>query len=111
MARQIGDQQVIANALTNLGNLYAGQGHIEEAIKLHQDALQIFETLGYKSSAAATHFNIACAMAEEKKLENAVNEARKALRIYQEIEHPAITIVNDHLETWLLENQDTERPA
>ena len=62
LAKEMGDRQITANALTNLGNVYAGQGRVTEAIGLHREALLIFEALGYQPSVAAIHFNLACVL-------------------------------------------------
>lgn len=111
MAKEMGDRQVTANALTNLGNVYAGQGRVAEAIGLHREALLIFEALGFQPSAAAAHFNLACALAEERALQDAVSEAKAALSIYQQIHYPAESMVNSQLAAWLSEIQDPERPS
>jgi tetratricopeptide (TPR) repeat protein len=84
-------------ALGNLGRAYNTIGDTERALQLSLRHLEISQSLGDRLGEASAHFNIALALEEQGDLEQARIHAENALEIYQQLESPNSTTV----EQWL----------
>jgi DNA-binding CsgD family transcriptional regulator len=55
VARQIGDSTALAHSLNRVGNRLVNLDQPDEALRLHYEALRIFQALGDRQGEAATH--------------------------------------------------------
>ena len=85
LARKKGDEEFEGNFLGNIGNVYANQGKLEEALKSYQQALEIDKQIGNPLGEAAALCNIGSVYFQQGKLEEALKPYQQALEIHKKI--------------------------
>jgi len=105
--REIGDLQTEAFIVGSLGRAYNKIGDPLQALILCREQLQISEKLGDQLGEAGAHFNIGIALQLTGALNEALAEANKALRIYQQFESPHVKKVQEWLAKWTPQQTST----
>ena len=82
--RRVGSESGVADVLTNLGLVYAAQGDLATAEKMHREALARFQFLGVKRSRASVIGNIAAERMGQGDLPGALQLYEEALQLDRE---------------------------
>ena len=78
--------------LGNIGLIYSAKGEPEEALKYHQEALEIHREIGYRQGEASDLGNIGLIYSDKGELDEALNYLQEALKIFMEINSLSLVI-------------------
>jgi DNA-binding CsgD family transcriptional regulator len=82
-ARTLADPDSLAQTLNRLGNWLANTGHPDEGLRLHREALHLFETIGHRPGIAATLDLVAMASVFAGDPVAAVGHLDRAVELYR----------------------------
>lgn len=109
LAKQRGERGIlVARTLTLLGNLARARGKLDEALRIHEQALAIdSELLGPMHPAVATHHhNVAGVLRLAGRRDDALKRYQKALEIEKRafgVEHPSVALTENSIAIALIE--------
>jgi tetratricopeptide (TPR) repeat protein len=86
--------------LLELGFLHYSLGEVRKAIEYHEEGLAIAHEIGYRRGEGTANWNMALALDEFGRRQEAIAHAEAALRIMREIEHPDSAKVERQLAAW-----------
>ncbi len=98
IARTIGDRTGEANALGNLGDIYARRDETHKAIEFHERALDIAVLIGDRSVQGNQLGNLGLDYGDLGKTEKAIEFMEQALKFFDVIESPRAQSARRHLE-------------
>ncbi len=84
-ARNTGDRDAEAHALTHLGAVYWRQGYYPQATEHHQQALTLFREIGYRTGEAHALDNLGLVYRRQGYYPRAAEHHQKALTLFREI--------------------------
>jgi len=102
IAHEIAYLEGEGNAMGNLGAAYAGLGDLHRAIEFYQQQLVIARKTHNHIGEGNSLFNTSLALKELGENIQAISHAQDALKVYERIKSPNVTIVQRHLATWRL---------
>ncbi|MFH8410265.1 BTAD domain-containing putative transcriptional regulator [Streptomyces sp. NPDC018019] len=85
--RRYENQNGTASVLANLSRLYLDTGRVTDAVRLAERALATYRAIGARLRLAGGHYNLALALAQSDRADDALEELAEALPIYQEYRH------------------------
>ena len=74
-----------AVTLGDIARIYTAQGRVEDALKLHQEILQVYEQLGDVRSRAVTLGDIARIYTAQGRVEDALKLHQERLQVYEQL--------------------------
>lgn len=74
-----------AAAFCNIGIIYRDKGKLDDALKYHEEALEIHREIGYKEPEASDLGNIGVIYSDKGKLDDALKYHEEALEIHREV--------------------------
>lgn len=95
IAREIHDQKLIAQSLSDLGAIYFIKGEIDQSLELYNQSLDIRKTENDEEGIASLNFKIGGAYFKKSELEKAMSHYLEALRYYEQIKNENV-IANLH---------------
>jgi len=90
LARQLGDQRMVARTTNNLANVAHLRGQVERAFRLYRAALRAFEAAGDREGAAETLHNLALRFQQLGALRDATHAADQAVQRAERGQRPAL---------------------
>ena len=99
-AKKIGDRRGEANALGNIGNVYADLGDAHAAIGWHEKALVVVREIGDQDGEANILANLGIAHQISKDKEKGIALMKQALAIYEAIKSSKVEWVRKKLDEW-----------
>ena len=86
--------------LGNLGNAYSDLGETRRAIEFYEQQLVISREIGDRRSEGIALWNMSLALDQLGDRAQAILDAKDALKIYEQIEHPSAGKVRNRLAEW-----------
>lgn len=84
LATEAGDDLTVGRSTNNLGMLAHLRGTHQEALSMYQLAVPAYQRLGHSAGLAETHHNMALALRELARLEQADRQERRAIQFARE---------------------------
>ena len=82
-----------ARSLTCIANVFSSKGNAEEALKLHNQALDLANSIGAKRDSAGALLNVANLLSNKNDLTGAIERYKEALEICHQIDDKTQTIL------------------
>ncbi|MEZ4808679.1 MAG: adenylate/guanylate cyclase domain-containing protein [Flavobacteriales bacterium] len=90
MAREVGDQQRIADALTRMGLIHKSMGDLPRALDHYQRSLALKEALGDQRGIIITLNNMAAVHRDMRDLDKALADLQRALALAEDLDDPRL---------------------
>ncbi|MFH9423951.1 BTAD domain-containing putative transcriptional regulator [Streptomyces sp. NPDC017529] len=81
--RRYGNRNSTASVLANLSRLYLDVGRVQEAVHLAEQALAMYQAMGATLRLASGKYNLALALAQADRREDALEQLDQVLRIFR----------------------------